>query len=110
MSDRRTEFPEKTLLRRWQHCGGRCEYPECGAKLFAGKCQADHDIACELGGDNSFENCRWLCLAHHKLKTKERDMPAISKVRRLEKKHLGIRKPSTFPKRADPWNRRFQQR
>lgn len=91
------EFSEKTKLQRWSHCGGRCEYPDCGAKLFPGKCQADHDIACELGGDNSFENCRWLCSAHHKRKTAERDFPAIKKVRRQERREKGIRPKSKFP-------------
>lgn len=51
MSKLRTEFSDKTKLQRWNHCGGRCEQPGCGAKLFPGKAQADHDIACELGGD-----------------------------------------------------------
>lgn len=96
MSDRRTEFSQKTKLARWQHCGGKCEHPDCGAKLFAGKCEADHDIPCELGGDNSFENCRWLCRAHHVQKTVQRDLPAIKKVRRQERREAGIRPKSKF--------------
>lgn len=103
MSGRRkgNEFSEKTKLQRWTLCDGRCEYPGCGIKLFPGKCQCDHDIAVELGGDNSLENARWLCLAHHKGKTKNRDMPAIKKVRRQERREKGIRPKSKFQTSRD---------
>jgi hypothetical protein len=35
---------------------------------------------------------------------------AIAKANRLYDRHNGFRKPSTFPKRHDPWGKEFKQR
>ena len=96
---RRTEFSTRTALKRWDHCEGRCEwtgYPEgseerCNKKLFPGDKQLDHWKTCEEGGDNSFENARWLCAAHHSEKTHEHDTPRRVKSRSVRASHIGAK-------------------
>lgn len=97
MSNRRKrkEFTKAVRIKRWDHCDGRCEV--CGVKLCAPRIHFDHDTPTSLGGDNSFENCRVLCVACHGTKTSKQDRPMIDKARRGEEKHLGIRKTKGRP-------------
>lgn len=85
---KRDEFSKATKIKRWDHCGGRCE--GCSSKLMPGRFHYDHDIEAALRGDNSFENCRVLCINCHDGKTKERRKD-VDKARRVEEKHLGVK-------------------
>jgi len=87
----RSEFTAKTKLQAFERSGGRCE--SCTAKLFPGNGpEYDHRIACELGGDNSLDNCVCLCRACHKLKTSKHDMPRIAKAKRVQRRHACIKR------------------
>lgn len=92
----RLEFPQKVKAQAFVRAAGKCEGPNCGARLTLGKVEYDHDLACDLGGDNSLENCVVLCTPCHKAKTATHDMPLISKGRRIRKREIGIKKRSTF--------------
>ncbi len=60
----------------------------------------DHVIPCAIGGDNSLENCRVVNRTCHRSKTATEDMPRIKKVRRSDKKRLGLeRKKKKIPYR-----------
>lgn len=93
----RLEFPQKVKAQAFVRAAGKCEGPNCGARLTLGKHEFDHDLACDLGGDNSLENCVVLCTPCHKAKTAKHDMPLIAKGRRIRKREMGIKKRSTFP-------------
>ena len=74
--------------------GGICHL--CNGKIEAAVEAWDisHDIPLELGGDDDDENAK---LAHrkcHRAHTAKVDMPAIAKAKRVEQKHLGIKKAS----------------
>lgn len=92
----RHEFSAKVKAQRFLHANGHCENPKCGARLGLLKHHFDHDLACELGGDNSFGNCRVLCTPCHKDKTGRCDMPLIAKGRRIRRAEAGIKKPRTI--------------
>ncbi len=72
-------------------CGKRCETP-----LANNPFHFDHDIADGLGGEPVLENCVVLCVACHKFKTTKHDVPLIAKVKRIQDRENGIRKPSTL--------------
>lgn len=90
----RQEFHPKVMIRAWDRADGHCE--GCGAKLFPGNIEYDHQIPCALGGDNSLENCIVRCRACHKAKTFKQDIPNIARAKRRQRKHIGIKKRSTF--------------
>jgi len=103
----RSEFSKRTKIQRFDHCGGFCE--KCGAKLRPGQFDFDHDLETVEGGGNSFENCRAICKSCHKVKTKTR-APVLAKSRRIEEKHLGLRKPKGQPMagtKRSGWRRRM---
>lgn len=95
----RTEFSAKTKAQAFTRAKDRCE--GCGAATKFKPVHYDHDLACELGGDNSLENCKVLCVPCHKTKTRDRDMPLIAKSRRIRQREMGIRKRSKFPGSRD---------
>lgn len=104
---RRTEFSRKTKLAAWEASGGRCA--DCDRKIFTGDGpEYDHQIPCEMGGDNSPDNCAVLCIPCHKSKTATVDMPTIVKARRVHSKHVNATKPkSTFPgSRNSKWKKK----
>ena len=74
--------------------GVRCNLPLAKGVEF------DHDVPDQLGGDNSLENCRAICVACHKAKTRG-DVRQIRKADRQRDKHSGAWKKSTYrwPKR-----------
>ena len=92
----RKNFKKSVLVARFQHAGGRCEWIDresgirCNAVLVPGRWHGDHDTPDQLGGEPTFENCRCLCIPHHKEKTGEQDIPAIARAKRREAKHLGV--------------------
>lgn len=76
----------------------RCE--ECHLALKAGGFAFDHDRADGLLGEPTLANCRVLCTACHSTKTREHDVPAIARAKRLEASHLAINTPSRNPLRS----------
>jgi 5-methylcytosine-specific restriction protein A len=93
MSARR-EFPAKVKVAAFERAQGHCE--GCTARLYPGRYHYDHRIPDALGGEPALENCTVLCLACHGQKTAGADQPAIAKVKRVRRNHLGARKPSAF--------------
>jgi 5-methylcytosine-specific restriction protein A len=89
----RAEFSAKTKVLAFKRANGCCE--KCTARLGPGNVEYDHRIACELGGDNEIGNCVALCRSCHSTKTK-RDVAAIAKAKRRERRHAGIKKPRTI--------------
>lgn len=85
---KRAEFSAKTKVAAFERSGGRCE--SCGRKLLTGDINYDHAIPCECGGDASLANCSVLCRACHGTKTREQDLPRISKGRRVRRGHIGV--------------------
>jgi 5-methylcytosine-specific restriction endonuclease McrA len=92
----RREFPDKVKLAAFQRCGGCCEIPGCNAKLAPGKFTYDHRIPDQLGGEPDLDNCQVICRECDKDKTST-DAGDIARAKRRERKHIGIRKRSTFP-------------
>lgn len=90
----RREFSTKTKRDAFLRAAGKCE--GCEAKLSAGKFHYDHDIADGLGGEPELWNCKVLCHACHGEKTAKHDVPLIAKVKRIQDREKGIRKPSTL--------------
>lgn len=98
----RREFPAKVKVAAYERSKGNCE--GCGAMLFAGKFQYDHDKPDYFEGEPTLENCKVLCTNCHGEKTARNDMPKIAKSKRVRKKHLGIKKPNSgrgFPTNRD---------
>lgn len=94
----RTEFKQSVRQKAWERCGGRCE--GCGAHLYVGKYQFDHDRADGLGGEPTLENCKVLCTACHHEKTTTHDRPIMQKADNIRKKHFGIKQSKhRWPKR-----------
>lgn len=91
----RREFAAKVKLEAWHRCGGFCEAQNCGLKLYPGKFTYDHIVPDQLGGDPTLENCQVICHACDRPKTRN-DAGNIAKAKRRERKHLGIKKRSTF--------------
>ena len=84
-------IPPRVKLRVHERANGRCQ--KCGADAFVG--EYDHIIPLIIGGENRENNLQKLCAACHKAKTKL-DVKLKSKVARVRKRHLGIKKPSRF--------------
>lgn len=88
----RWEFQAKTKAAAYVRAGGRCECG-CGAEIKPGdRVEFDHIIADAFRPDNSLSNCQVLLYACHKAKTK-RDVTAIAKAKRVQKKHTGTFRP-----------------
>ena len=111
---RRTEFTRKTKQEALARSGHRCEAAgtrygfeegqRCNCSLSLGV-QFDHDVPDQLGGDNSLENCRAICVQCHKHKTRN-DVRQIRKSDRQRDKASGVLRPAGkikspgFPKTA----------
>ncbi len=93
----RREFSDKVKAAAFLRAKGHCEGKDCGARLTYGKYHYDHDLPDDLGGEPTLDNCRVLCVACHKEKTRSEDMPRIAKGRRIRKAEMGIKKRSRFP-------------
>lgn len=92
----RREFTRTTKLAAFERAGGCCE--QCGRKIVAERPEYDHRIPCEMGGDNSLDNCQVLCPWCHAEKTHKEDAPARAKSRRVRARHVGARTPkATLP-------------
>lgn len=106
---KRQEFSQRTKLKAYDRAAGICECG-CGLPLKGARSiEYDHRIPCELGGDNSLDNCvvmRWEC---HQAKTAGDDMPRIAKSRSQRAGHVGAkesRSPIPGGKRSG-WKRKI---
>lgn len=104
----RTEFDDKTRVRRLNFADFKCEgivtredgaKLRCNATLVKGRVEFDHDIAAELGGPATFENCRALCKICHRFKYPS-DAASIAKAKRREAADLGATRPAATIKSA----------
>lgn len=79
--------------------GGKCHL--CDAKIdgVREKWEADHIIPLAMGGDDNEANMAPAHVKCHRTKT-DKDVKAIAKAKRIEAKHNGARKPSTFQSRG----------
>jgi HNH endonuclease len=89
---KRNEFSEATIRDRLEHCGWQCEHKledgkRCCAPVQKGRFVADHHLPDRMGGKNTFENCRILCIQCNAIKTAI-DQGKIGHQRRVEKKDL----------------------
>lgn len=92
----RREFSKQVKRDAFLRANGCCEGKDCGARLHAGKFHYDHIIADGLGGEPTLDNCAVLCTACHGDKTAMHDVPRIAKVKRIQDRERGIRKPRTI--------------
>lgn len=101
----RVEFDEKTRVKRLHFADFKCEgvvarddgsKTRCNATLVKGRVEFDHDIAAELGGPATFDNCRALCKICHREKYPS-DAAKIAKAKRREIADLGARVATTKP-------------
>ena len=99
MANRR-EFPKSVKLAAWERCKGHCE--ECGAKLMPGNIEYDHVLADGICGEPTLENCAVVCTNCHGRKTREHDIPAITRAKRLHQKHFD-------PKPKRPWGGKWRK-
>lgn len=90
----RSEFSQKVKAQAFLRAQNKCE--GCGGNIKHKTVNYDHDLPDDLGGDPTLENCKVLCVACHKEKTRTVDMPRIAKGRRIRKREMGIKKRSMF--------------
>lgn len=98
----RTEFNRETRREALKRSGLKCEASgpryglaegqRCNCSLSLGV-QYDHDVPDQLGGDNSLENCRAVCVQCHKIKTRG-DIQQIRKSDRQRDKRSGVIRPA----------------
>lgn len=89
-----TPVPARVRDRVFQKFDGICQ--ECGTKIYAKRWTCDHRIALINGGENRENNLGPIHEScDRKIKT-PRDVREKSKVARMRKKHLGIKKPRTI--------------
>lgn len=118
MVTKRLEFSPLTKRKAYELRGGKCpglfelKMP-CGKDLST-DCEYDHIKRNEIEPDNSLENCRPLCRAHHLVKT-AMDAKQAAKGRRLRGENKPKRKAKIqsrgFPskeerERAKEWKAR----
>src|SRR6478609_4632528 len=114
----RHEFSLATKKAALKACGGVCMAsgpvyglpPEtrCTSILVAGNREFDHyPLPAHADGSDALENCMAVCKTHHSYKTRNFDIPAEAKIKRVRKKH-GIdpvtrkHKPKKIPSRPFP--------
>lgn len=93
----RNEFSRATRRAALQRSGHHCEASgprygleegqRCNCDLSLGV-QFDHDVPDQMGGDNTLENCRAICVQCHRIKTRG-DIQAIRKSDRMRDKQDG---------------------
>jgi len=89
MRAKRAEFSKLTKAQAAQRANGRCECG-CGLKI-QGIPHYDHIIPAAIGGEATLENCAVLDPKCHRLKTLSKDVPEITRTKRLEENRLGLR-------------------
>ncbi len=112
----RKEFSRRIKMLAFKRCCDEKGLPHCegcGILLTAGNLHYDHDQADGLGGENTLDNCRVLCIKIcHKKKTQEHDNPIMQKADRVLKKTYGIAKAKKpFPgSRSSKWKKTMDGR
>lgn len=89
----RRNFPKSVMVARIKAAtvDGKIFCESCG--VLCKNFQIDHIIPDGLTGEPTFENSKLLCLECHGAKTKN-DVKSIAKAKRIEAKHLGVKKPT----------------
>ncbi|KAA0684571.1 HNH endonuclease [Neorhizobium sp. P12A] len=98
----RTEFTRATKRDALERSGGKCEASgprygleegqRCNCSLSVGVI-FDHDNPDQMGGDNSLENCRSICITCNKFKTRG-DIREIRKSDRIRDKNSRVIRPA----------------
>jgi 5-methylcytosine-specific restriction protein A len=99
-------IPPAVRARVFARFEGYC--PKCTRELRAGHWQCDHIVPLILGGRHAESNLQPLCTTPcHSAKTLL-DVKLKAKVARVQKKHQGIRKRSTFAcSRDSRWKKKI---
>ena len=99
-------IPARVKVRIFERYNGRCCI--CTRKIGGNLRSAyDHVVALSGGGSNSENNIQLLCSECHKQKTRS-DVAVKSKIARVRKRHLGIKKKSRFPGSKDSgWRKKM---
>lgn len=92
----RREFSKQVKRDAFMRANGKCEVPWCCARLTVGKFHYDHAIPDALGGEPTLENCQVICTPCHKSKTGKIDARNIAKMKRIQDREKGIKKPRTI--------------
>lgn len=91
----RRRIPPKERIEIFTRENGICHL--CEGKITVGEAwDISHEIALELGGGDEGSNLRVAHRKCHRCHTSENDAPTIAKVKRIRKRHLGIKKPRTM--------------
>lgn len=105
---KRREFTPKTKYLAWERANGHCEI--CGIKIYPGNGPIfDHIVVAAHGGSNDPSNCSVKCRNCDRTKTRS-DVSRIAKSRRVQRKHIGIKKGSARPipgSKASGWKRKM---
>jgi len=99
-------IPPRVKVRVFDRCGGKCAI--C-TRVIAGSLRPayDHIIALINDGEHREGNLQLLCMPCHALKTKA-DVAEKSKVARVRKRHIGLKKPSKFAcSRDSRWKKKI---
>ena len=95
----RPSFSRRQRAAIFESAGGVCHI--CGGKIRVGEAwEAEHVIPYALTRDNSDANLRPAHVKCHAAKTREEDIPRISKAERQRAKHFGYWPKSTRPIRS----------
>jgi len=89
-----TPVPDRVRVRVFVRFDGLCQ--ECGTKIVGKRWVCDHRIALINGGENRETNLGPIHEACDRKTKTPRDVREKSKVARVRKKHLGIKKPRTI--------------
>jgi 5-methylcytosine-specific restriction protein A len=104
-----TPVPPRVKIRIFAKYDGVCYLS--GRKIGpADQWDAEHIIAIINGGENRERNLAPALVEPHREKT-ARDVAEKSKVARIRARHLGLKKPSSFPKPPpgyNAWTRRIE--
>lgn len=93
----RKTFSRKERVRLFELHAGECHL--CRQKIKVGEAwELEHIVPWELTRDDSDENVKPAHASCHKAKTAT-DTRGIRKADRVKAKHIGVKKPSSFPKR-----------
>jgi len=96
----RKEFSAAVRRAAWERANGMCEAiwsgRRCNFPVHIGCFIYEHLNPVWMCDDASLENCAVYCLACAKAKTKT-DIKNIAKVKRIQKKRAGLRKPRGRP-------------
>lgn len=89
-------IPPRVKLRIYEKAGGKCA--ACGMKVLPA--EYDHIEPLIAGGENREQNIQLLCRPCHQAKTAD-DVAEKSAVATKAKKHIGIKKRSSFQNGRD---------